>query len=144
MRLALQAARRIAAVERQGGTENSDDKPDTDNSKWQGSKVDSHGVFDRARKTKRGSANWRGRRMRLAHSGHGHELIAGVKAQLNMKVAAVLVGLLLGLLYLDEVKYQGYYFRAATTFSHQIAARFAMQDQRPKMLAADGGTVWKS
>jgi hypothetical protein len=58
-----------------------------------------------------------------------------------MKKAAILVGLLLGLLYFDKVKYDGYYLRAATTFSHQIAARFATHDQRPITLAADARTV---
>jgi hypothetical protein len=58
-----------------------------------------------------------------------------------MKKAAVLVGLLLGLLYLDKAKYDGYYLRAATMFSHQIAARFAAHDQRPITLAGAARSV---
>jgi hypothetical protein len=56
-----------------------------------------------------------------------------------MKAAAVAVSLLLGLLYIDEVKYHGYYFRAATSFVRQVASKFATQDQRPN-LAAGGRT----
>jgi hypothetical protein len=55
-----------------------------------------------------------------------------------MKTAAALVCLLLGVLYLDQVKYDGYYLRAATTFSRQIAARFATQDQRQQVLLTAG------
>jgi hypothetical protein len=42
-----------------------------------------------------------------------------------MKIMAIVTGLLLGALYLDEVRYHGCHLRTTTAMLYQIAAKFA-------------------